>query len=177
MFLNYTEINQYTICLKLGGTAGTLPAQFIALVSGGTSLQSVILLKRHILYRGSSDVNFCIHNQKTICSLVINCIYQIFQFNSSFFFHYTAFQDNANIVSVLIFAFLLSQYLLIIYACLCFVSFDHLVSFRFSLFSTMTLIFLKNFPYCSLSRQFLPVIFNYSHLHILLRHLNSLFLV
>ena len=45
--------------------------------------------------------------------------------------------------SFLIFAFLLSQYLRIISACLCFHSFDHAVPFRFSLFSTRTLIFFR----------------------------------
>ena len=49
--------------------------------------------------------------------------------------------------SFLIFAFLLSQYLLIISACLCFLSFDHAVPFRFSLFSTTTLISFNFFPF------------------------------
>ena len=48
--------------------------------------------------------------------------------------------------SFFIFAFRLSRYLLIISACLCFLSFDHAVPFRFYLFSTRTFI---SFDFCS----------------------------
>ena len=77
----------------------------------------------------------------------------------------------------LIIAFLLSQYLLIISACLCFLSFDHAVPFRFSLFSTKTLISFNFFRIVLYPGSFSSVIFNFSDSSHILFYISSYALV
>ena len=89
--------------------------------------------------RNFKDMNKKENNKFFIfISSSVNCFYvQYFSWNGLLRpneYHYFSF---------IIFSFLLSRYLLIISACLCFLSFDHAVPFRFSLFSTRTLIFFR----------------------------------